>query len=182
MIPDRSTRLWLFPLLALACFLAAWRWRGETAPAAAASASCTLDHPRAFLGRRPPVPDARHLVESAEHNPGGVRLSPERLDGLQALVDRINLELESLQAPASELAREWANLRIQDGAFSARAPEEDVRADPGSILVRVLAPDGRIQEVQIHAGECAELDVLAADVDALVAAGFTEIERYLSDS
>jgi hypothetical protein len=98
---------------------------------------------------------------------------------LQVLIDGINVELAELQVRVNPVAMDWAELRIDNGDYVLAEPGES-RRPPGAIFVRVFDPDGPIQDVYIRPGECAELDVITADVDALLESGRRRIREYIA--
>jgi hypothetical protein len=133
----------------------------------------------AFLGLRPPLDEARHYVASAIHNPSGWQLAPEDEAELQALIDAANAELEELHGQMSETARAWSRLRIANGYFEEARPGEDRRHHQGSLLLRVTDRYGIRRDVVIWPGECAELDVLTADIDAHIENAHRQVADFV---
>jgi hypothetical protein len=117
-------------------------------------------------------------VASAIHNPSGWQLAPEDEAELQTLIDAANAELEELHGQMSETARAWARLRIANGYFEEVRPGED-RRHQGSLLLRVTDRYGIRRDVVIWPGECAELDVLTADIDAHIENAHRQVADFV---
>ncbi len=132
-----------------------------------------------FLGLRPPLGDADHFLSSQDHNPTGVVLLPEDRARLQELIDGANGRLDALQSRIGEVARAWARLRIANGNFELVEPGGDRRHHEGTLLLRVADRYGIKRDVVIQPGECAELDVLTADIDAEIEAAYRQIADFL---
>jgi hypothetical protein len=133
----------------------------------------------AFLGLRPPLVEARHHVASAIRNPSGRRLAPENEAELQALIDAANAELEELHGQMSETARAWSRLQIANGYFEEARPGEDRRHHQGSLLLRVTDRYGIRRDIVTWPGECAELDVLTAEIDAHIENAHRQVADFV---
>ena len=166
------------PALALLFLVGAWSWK-STHASDAKSGSTVAEELVTSLGVRPPMPDATELVQAADYNPRRVELSAERLAGLQAIVDRINAELATLQDVKKQTVQSWAMTRIELGSYRLLRSGEESRPARGAILVRVSSSDGSDKEVEILPGECADVDVIVLDMDALLQRGESEIRNYI---
>ncbi len=166
------------PVLALLFLLGAWSWRSTHASAAERASSA--DAPLVTsIGVRPPLPDATQLLQDATCNPRGIALSADRLAGLQAIVDRVNAELATLQDMKKQTVQSWAMTRIELGSYRLLRSGEETRPARGAVLVRVSSSDGSEKEVEILPGECADVDVIVLDMDALLERGESEIRNYI---
>jgi hypothetical protein len=132
-----------------------------------------------FLGLRPLLEDAGHYLSSPEHNPTGVDLSAEDRVRLQDLIDEANVRLSGLQSKVGEVARNWARLCIAIGNFDLVVKDQDRHHHPGTLLLRVADRYGIKRDVVIQPGECADLDVLTADIDAESEAAHRQIADFL---
>jgi hypothetical protein len=153
-----------------------FRWvlgKTRSTPAALAAPVAT------FLGLRPRLEDVDHFLSSPEHNPAGVELCPKDKASLQGLIDTANVRLDQLQTQVGDAALAWARLCIAIGNFDLVEKGQDRRHHPGTLLLRVTDRYGVKRDVVIQPGECAEVDVLTADVDAEIEAAKRGIADFL---
>ena len=151
------------------------RWAGAGVPQAAP----TPAEPATFLGQRPPLNDADHYLSSPDHNPTGVELRAQDKVRLQELIDAANVRLDRLQTQVADAALAWARLRIDIGNFELVEKGQERRHHRGTLLLRVADRYGVKRDVVIEPGECAELDVLTADIDAEIEAANRQIADFL---
>jgi len=130
------------------------------------------------LGLRPPLPSAGEVLGDHELNPGHRELADEERARVQALIDEESQGLAELQEEIGP-ARAWAELRIGNGDYELVEDGDTGYGGHGFILVRVAESSGLTMDVQIHPGECAELDVLTAEIDAFLQDGRVRLRELI---
>ena len=150
------------------------RWVGAECPGRPTPAQ-----PATFLGQRPPLNDADHYLSSPDHNPTGVELRAEDRVRLQELIDAANVRLDRLQTQVADAALAWARASHRHRQLRVGREGQERRHHRGTLLLRVADRYGVKRDVVIEPGECAELDVLTADIDAEIEAANRQIADFL---